>query len=464
MIIPAVPLIVATALFMENLDATVLSTALPSMAHDLGADPVHMKLALTSYLLALAVFVPVSGWVADRFGSRRVFIAAVLMFTIASALCGLSQTLPELVICRLLQGMGGAMMVPVGRLVMLKSVPKAGLVAAMTWFTVPALLGPLLGPPLGGIVVTVATWHWAFWINVPIGLLGVALAWRFVPDFSETERVRFDGVGFALIGVGLSLTDSTVTLIGVGQLSLWVDLAMLACGVVALAFYLRHAARTEKPLLDLKLLSRPTFRVSVAGALPFRIGVAATPFLLPLMLQLGFAFSPVASGLTTFAAGAGAIAMKFVAQPLLARFGFRQVLIWNGLIAAALAAAPALFTVSTPAIVMAGVLLFAGFVRSLQFTAVNAIAYADIESSEMGGATSLAQLCQQLAASLGVSIAALGLDTSRLMHGRVALDAHDFGWAFAGVAFIASLSTFAFRSLPADAAASLASRPASPAS
>ncbi len=455
----AVPLIVATALFMENLDSTILATALPTMARDLGADPVHMKLALTSYLLALAVFVPISGWMADRFGARRVFVAAVLIFTAASVFCGLSQSLPELVVWRFAQGLGGSMMVPVGRLVVLKTTPKEGLVAAMAWFTVPSLMGPLLGPPVGGLVVTVATWHWAFWINVPVGLVGAALAWRLVPDLREEERQPFDLAGFALVGLGLALVVSAATLIGVGQLSVMADLAMGAVGAALLAFFVLRSRGMSAPVLDLSLLRLATFRASVAGGMPFRIGVAATPFLLPLLLQLGFGFSPLASGLTTLATGLGAIAMKFVAPPVLARFGFRSVLIWNGVLAAILAAAPGLFTAATPAALVAFVLLMSGFLRSLQFTAVNAIAYAEVQPKRMGAATSLAQVAQQVSASLGVSIAALGLDLSRAMHGHTVLTASDFAFAFAGVALIASLSTLAFRALPPDAADILARRP-----
>jgi EmrB/QacA subfamily drug resistance transporter len=450
--------IVASALFMENLDSTVLATALPVMARDLGVDAVHMKLALTSYLLALAIFVPVSGWAADRFGARRVFVGSVLVFTIASAFCGLSGNLVELVIWRLVQGLGGAMMVPVGRLVVVKSVPKEGFVAAMAWFTVPALIGPLLGPPLGGLVVSVLSWHWVFWLNIPVGLAGALLGWRHVPDIREADRTPFDMTGFLLVGTGVALVVSAATLIGVGQLSTRADLLMGLAGLCVLLLYARHARNVARPVLDLTLLRLATFRASVIGGMPFRIGVAATPFLLPLLLQLGFGFSPLASGLTTFATALGAIAMKFVAQPILARFGFRGTLIWNGLLAAALAAVPALFSATTPAGVIMFVLLVSGFLRSLQFTAVNSITFADVPPERMGAATAFSQVAQQVSASIGVSFAAMGLDLSRALHGDAGLTASDFSAVFSGVALIAALSCLAYMRLPENAAADLTRR------
>lgn len=459
MTIPIVPLVVATALFMENLDSTILATALPVMARDLGTDPVHMKLALTSYLLAIAIFVPISGWVADRFGARRVFVAALLVFTVASALCGTAKGLGDLVLWRVLQGVGGAMMTPVGRLVVLRSVPKAGLVSALAWFTIPALLGPLLGPPVGGFVVTITTWQWVFWINVPIGILGAILAWRLVPDIREETRVPFDVPGFVLLGLGLVLMVSATTFLGVGQLSLPANLAMAACGLAFLGAYIRHASRTAHPVLDLGLLRFPTFRASILGGMPFRIGVGATPFLLPLMLQVGFGLDALQSGLITFTTGVGALAMKFSARPILAFFGFRRTLIWNGVLVAVLAGIPALFTAQTPTLLISVVLLAAGFLRSLQFTAVNAIAYAEVSSERMGNATAFSAVAQQIGISLGVSTAALWLDGARAFHGHESLQATDFTWAFAGVAVIAASSTLLFRALPADAARDLAAAP-----
>ncbi|MFY9655155.1 MAG: MFS transporter, partial [Methylocystis sp.] len=308
---------------MENLDGTVLSTALPAMAADLHEDPVALKLALTSYLLALAVFIPLSGWAADKFGARKVFSAAIVVFTLGSMLCGLSTTLLSVVLSRVVQGAGGAMMVPVGRLVILRTAPKAELVTAMAWLTIPALIGPLIGPPVGGFIATYFHWRYIFWINAPIGLLGVVLATFFIPDLTEEEVWPLDVPGALLSGFGLSATVLGVSLMGgeVESFPLAVVVPLLAAGVIALLLYWRHARRTSTPILDLGLLNVPTFRAALLGGLLFRIGVGAIPFLLPLLLQLGFELSAFQSGSLTFVAAAGAMAMKTTAKPILRAFG-----------------------------------------------------------------------------------------------------------------------------------------------
>ena len=318
-------------MFMQNLDSTVIATALPTMAKAFGADPVHMNVALTSYLLSLAVFIPASGWVADRYGARTVFRAAIAVFTIGSVLCGRADSLAFLVVSRILQGIGGAMMVPVGRLVLLRTAAKQELVAAMAWLTVPALLGPVLGPPVGGFIVTYFSWRWIFDINVPIGILGIVLVSLFVEDVREPPRGRFDGIGLLLCGIALAGLMFGLETAGRGVVPRDLTAAMIAIGLVAIVGYLLHARRHPAPLLDLSLMRLPCFGVALSAMMLFRTGIGAIPFLLPMMLQVGFGDSAVQSGLITFASSAGALVMKPATQHALRLFGFRDTLVWNGL-------------------------------------------------------------------------------------------------------------------------------------
>lgn len=454
------PLIVATALFMEQLDGTVLATALPAMAADLHEDPVALKLALTSYLLSLAVFIPLSGWAADKFGARRVFRAAIAVFTIGSILSGFSHSLLEIVLARVIQGMGGAMMVPVGRLVLLRTAPRHELVRAMAWLTVPALIGPLIGPPLGGFLATHFDWRYIFWINVPIGLLGIALSTRFVPNLREEGVRPLDARGAALSGLGLSCIVFGFTILGRGFAPPPVVLLIIGAGAASLIGYLIHARRAEHPIIDLALLRIPTFQAAVYGGFLFRIGLGATPFLLPLLLQVGFGLSAQESGLLTFVAAAGAIVMKTTAQPILKRFGFRRALIANTLICSGFLVINGLFTQLTPHWLIMAALLIGGFFRSLQFTALNTICYADIPKESISNATSFAAVAQQLSISTGVAIGAASLEASRALHGGGGLAAEDFAPAFWVVAAISGLSLVNFLRLAPNAGDELTGRDA----
>src|SRR5512140_2144177 len=327
-----VPLIIAVALFMENMDATVIATSLPAIAADIGSNPLALKLAVTSYLLSLAIFIPASGWTADRFGARTVFRAAIAVFVLGSIGCALSSSLFSFVIARIVQGMGGAMMTPVGRVVLVRTIPKRDLVSAMAWVTVPALIGPVIGPPVGGFITTYASWHWIFIINVPIGLVGILLATRYIEDVRAEQHERFDAVGMVLAGLGIAGVAFGLSILGLNFLPWTVVAALVVGGACFIAAYLAHAKHTAIPALDLTLFRLPTFRASVLGGFVFRLGIGALPFLLPLMLQVGFGMSPFQSGLITFASAVGAMGMKMWAATALKRFGFRTILMTNAVI------------------------------------------------------------------------------------------------------------------------------------
>jgi EmrB/QacA subfamily drug resistance transporter len=454
------PIIVATALFMENTDSTVLSTALPAIATDLNQDPLALKLALTSYLVSLAVFIPISGWMADRYGARNVFRAALGVFMAGSLACAMSSSLTGFVAARFLQGMGGAMMVPVGRLVLLRSIPRRDLVNAMAWVTMPALIGPVIGPPLGGFITTYFDWRWIFIINLPVGLIGILLATRFMHEVREEERRPLDVFGFITFGFGLALLMLGFSTGGRHLIPIEASIAAGALGAVLVAVYVRHSLRVPFPLVDLTLLKLPTMRNGMIGGVLFRIGVGAIPFLLPLMFQLGFGLSPLHSGLLTFASAAGAMVMKGLAARILKVFGFRQVLVWNAAIASAFIAANGLFQPNTPALVVLSVLLVGGCFRSLQFTSLNTIVYAEVPSDRMSGATSLVSVTQQVALSGGIAVGAGVLQiVSQVGHGTQ-LAAGDFWPAFLAVGLISASSAFFFARLDPDAGAEMAGREA----
>ena len=440
---------------MQNLDSTVISTALPTMARAFGADPTHMNVALTSYMLSLAVFIPCSGWLADRFGTRTVFRAAIVIFTLGSVLCGSANSLPFLVCARVLQGFGGAMMVPVGRLLLLRTVPKSELVAAMAWLSTPALLGPVLGPPLGGFVVTYFDWRFIFGINIPIGILGVVLVTLFVEDVRETIRTDFDWRGFFLSSTALASLMFAMETIGRGVVPKSVSLAFLALGAVTGAFYVAHARRRVRPIIDFTLLRIPTFAVAVCAGTLFRIGIGAVPFLLPMMLQLTFGQSAAQSGLITFASSLGALAMKPAATTALRRLGFRDTLVYNGVLSAVLLSLCAWFSPNWPVFLIYTALLTGGFFRSLQFTAYNALAYADVPRERMSSATGFYSAMQQISLTIGVSIAAASLTVTMALTDHDLPLLGDFSIAFLVVSFI-SLSAAPFAlAMPRGAATEL---------
>jgi EmrB/QacA subfamily drug resistance transporter len=450
-----IPLIVASALFMENMDSTVIATSLPAIATDIGQSPLALKLALTSYLVSLAVFIPISGWIADRYGSRTVFASAIVVFVLGSIACAACSTLPAFVIARFVQGMGGAMMVPVGRLVLMRAVPKHEYIAALNYLTVPALLGPVIGPALGGAITLYFHWRWIFAINVPIGMLGLYLVLRHIPDLREDAQRPFDARGFALTGIGLSVLMLGLSALGGHLMPLAATYTCIVVGAIALAAYLPHARRTAHPVIDLRLFRLPTFFDGVAVGSLFRIGLGATPFLLPLLLQLGFGLDPLQSGLITCMTAVGAMFMKTLTVRTLRRYGFRTILTWNGILASLSAAVVGLFTARTPHLLIGAILLVSGCMRSLQFTSLNAIAFSDIDKPDMSQAASISSMAQRLSQSLGIAIGAYLLQLSSTLQGHTTIVASDFWPAFVGIALISLGAPLLHRKLAADAGAAV---------
>jgi EmrB/QacA subfamily drug resistance transporter len=413
----------------------------------------HVSIGITGYMLSLAVFIPISGWLADRFGARTVFRAAIGIFTLASVLCGLATGVVELTVARVLQGMGGAMMVPVGRLVLLRSVAKSEMVRAMAYLMVPALLGPIVGPPIGGFITTYASWRWIFFLNVPIGMLGMALVTVFIENHREPETPSFDWLGFGLTGAALIALMYGFELVGRDDASPVTISAILAAGLATGGLAVRHARRHSHPLVDLSLLRIPTFAMTIWGGSLFRLGVGAIPFLLPLMLQIGFGLTAFSSGLLTFAAGAGSLTMKASALPILRRFGFRSVLVWNGAVSCVSIMACGLLTPSTPTLAVLGVVLAGGFFRSLEFTGLNTLAFADISTRKMSAASSFSSMVQQVALGTGVALGASLLHLTLAYRGgdAAALTASNFQFAFGAIGVVSLAGLPFFMRLAPDA-------------
>ena len=450
-----IALIIASGLFMEQLDSTVLTTALPAMAHSFGVDPLHMSAALTSYLVGLAIFIPASGRIADRFGSRTVFASAIALFMAGSVLCSQAPSLLFLILARLLQGAGGAMMVPVGRLVLLRTVAKSELVSAMFWMLLPATIGPLFGPVVGGFLTTYLSWRWIFYINLPVGLLGILLTWRFIPQLRETTRSRFDTRGMLLSGLSLACLVFGLQSASRGSGAAFQTAAILALGVVSGLLYGLHARRRANPILDFALMRVPTFRISLLGGSMTRLAAGAAPFLIPSMLQLGFGLSAAQSGLVTFTGPIGALSMRLVVRRMLRRFGFRATMMGNGVSAGILMLACAAFRPGWPFWLLSGVLFLTGMAQALQFTAYNTVAYADIPEERMSAATSFYATFQQMTLTLGICLAAGSLAASRALGGRTTLDLRDFSVGFAVVGLCSLLASPIASRLAPDAGSEL---------
>ncbi|QYM80435.1 DHA2 family efflux MFS transporter permease subunit [Horticoccus luteus] len=401
------PWLVAMALFMENLDATIVNTAVPTMAESLRVEPLSLKAVLTSYTLSLAVFIPVSGWFADRFGTCRVFRVAIWLFLLGSLGCGLAPSVPLLVAARVLQGIGGAMMTPVARVALVRTFPRSEMLRTMNYVIIPALLGPLLGPFTGGLIVHITSWRVIFFVNIPLALFGLWMTRRFMPDYRDPESPPLDRAGFFLFCSGIALVSYVLEVFGEHSHPASQLTAISVVAVALLAGYGWHARRVVKPLLELALFKVRTFRVSVLGGFVTRLGFGGMPFLLPLLYQLGLGYAPWQAGLLTVPQALAAMAMKIISRPVLRRFGHRTVLLANTLV---LGLTMMLFTQidrGAPLLAILALSFTQGFVASLQFTAMNSLVYADIDDVDASKAGSLSSTAQQLSLSFGVALGSL---------------------------------------------------------
>jgi EmrB/QacA subfamily drug resistance transporter len=436
-----VALLVAGAFFMENLDGTVIATALPQMALSFRTSPVDLNMGMTAYMLTLAVFIPVSGWIADRLGARTVFASAIALFTFASILCGMSNGLWEFTASRILQGMGGAMMVPVGRLVVLRITEKKDLMRSIAYITWPGLAAPVIGPPVGGFITTYSSWRWIFYLNVPLGIIGIVLAVLWITNDKE-KAGRFDLLGFVLAGTACTSFMYSLELMGQQNVRWSLTGMFLGYGLIAGSIAVLHMRRTEHPLIDFKCLKVPTFSLVTWGGSLFRIAIAVSPFLLPLMFQLAFGMTAFQSGLLVLALFAGNLGMKTFTTPILRWFGFRSVLLVNGLVSAVLILSFSLIEPSTPKVLMV-VLLFAhGLSRSMQFTSINTLAFVDIPKSALSSASSFFAVMQQMSMGMGVAVGAVTLRIAMWVHGAISATpaTPDFHLAFILVSVIALIS------------------------
>lgn len=402
-------LLVAGAFFMEFLDGTVIATALPDMARDFGVTAVELNIGISAYLITLAVLIPASGWIADRFGARAIITLALAIFTLASVFCGLSTEVHIFVAMRILQGVGGALMVPVGRLAVLRTTPKHQLIKAIATLTWPALVAPIIGPPLGGFITRYASWHWIFFINVPLGLAAIILSLRIIPDIRETERRSFDLSGFITTSVAMVSLVTAMERLGDRQPQIWPTLALAALGFGCLLYSIRHFRRAAAPMVRLDALQVPTFRVTMYGGSLFRASISAVPFLLPLLFQVGFGMDPFHSGLLVLAVFVGNLTIKPATTPLIRWLGFRRLLLINGALNVCSLLACALLTPQTPVWAIMLILYLGGVFRSIQFTGVSTLAFADVPAAQMSDANTLFSTASQLAVGLGITLGAIGI-------------------------------------------------------
>lgn len=454
-----IALLVAVTFFMENLDATVIATALPDMARTFGVAAVDVNIGMSAYMLAVAVFIPISGWLADRFGSRLVFSSAIVLFSLSSLMCGLSDSLETFVAARVLQGISGAMMVPVGRLAVLRTTEKKDLVRAISFITWPGLVAPVLGPPVGGFIVTHASWPWIFYLNLPLGVLALIAALVLIPKQDDVSSRAFDFNGFLLVGVASAALLYGVEMLGQSRANLLQGLSLSGAGVILGVFAWRHMRRHAQPLLELGVTGVRTFSVCLCGGSIFRIAISTLPFLLPLMFQLAFGLSAFDAGLLVLAVFAGNLAMKPFTTKVMQRWGFRPVLMINGILGVlAIAACALLDERMNPALIMF-ILFVGGLSRSMQFTVFNTLAFAEIPKAQMSDASTLFSMFFQLSMAMGVAIGALLLRLAMNIHGTTGhAGTVDFQLTFLCVAVIAGIALLDNLRLPPQAGESVLQR------
>ena len=442
------PWLVAVAFFMESLDTTILNTAVPAIAEALKVAPLSMKAVLSSYTLSLAVFIPISGWMADRYGTRRVFASAIGLFTLGSLLCGISSNIHVLVACRILQGCGGAMMVPVGRLTIVRTFAKSELIRAMSFVAIPGLIGPMLGPIAGGLIVAYLHWRVIFFVNLPIGLAGLILVYIHLPDYREKSN-PLDVVGLILFGSGIALLSYVLEVFGEHTLSVGEILGLLVISMLLLAGYGLHASKIPFPLLELSLFRIRTFRAAVSGSFFTRLGIGGIPFILPLLYQVGLGFSPIHSGLLMMPQAIASMSLKITMPRILARFGYRGVLISNTVILGLLIALFASIGVGTPLWLIVTEMFCYGFFSSLQYTSMNTLVYADVTEEQASSASSIASTMQQMSMSFGIATASLvtALFIPDRLHSTAAEMIHGIHYGFFALGGLTVLSTIVFSEL-----------------
>ena len=450
-------LIVSAASFMQQLDGTVIATALPQMANTFHETPVNVSIGMTAYLLTVAVFIPTGSWAADRIGSRTVFSGAIFVFTLGSVLCGFSESLWQFVGARILQAVGGALMVPVGRLVVLRMARKTELIQAMQFLTVPGLVAPVLGPPLGGFITSYASWRWIFFLNIPIGVIGLIAVFIFMKNDREDAARPFDRAGFVLSGAGFAALLFGFNALGRGGGFLAMDLGLIGVGGLLLAFAVRHARRAANPLLDLSPLRFSSYARAIAGGSLFRAAIGAMPFLLPLLFQVGFGMTAFVSGLLVMVCTIGDLSAQAFIRRIIRRLGFRSVTIFGGVATAAVTATFALFDAHTATIVLVVSLVVVGIIRSCSITAMNTLAFSDIPQTQMSAASILSSTIQQMSFGVGVAVAALALRGAVYFRGQTdqSLEVADFQVAILAIALISGLSALAFVGLKKDAGAEI---------
>lgn len=442
--------LVAATFFMENLDGTIIATSLPSMAKDFGSSEIDVASGMTSYLLTLAVLIPVSGWFSDRFGARRIFTLAIAIFTVASILCGLSDSLSMFIFARVLQGVGGALMVPVGRAVVLRGTPKEGVIRAVALITWPGLIAPVLGPAIGGFITTYASWHWIFFINVPLGLIGIFMSLSLLERGQEVQQKPFDYFGFIFGGLALATFIYCLELSHHLEKNLWLLLITLSVCIISTYLAYRHLRTCEYPLVDLKLLDIPSFAVSIQAGIIFRATLSAVPFLMPLLFQLAFGMDPFTAGLMVLSIFIGNLAMKAVTSPILHHFGFKRVMLINGVLSVLSIIACAFIspTMALPIILL--ILFLNGIFRSMQFTSMTTIGFAGLLGKQISSASAITSTSMQLANALGVALASLGLVLAQNLRDpqSTVLSLADFQMSLVLIALISFTGLFSLLKLP----------------
>lgn len=449
-----VSLVVAIAFFMQGLDTTAVNTAVPAMAKSFGTDVVHLSAGVTSYLIALAIFIPVSGWIADRFGTRKVFCTSIILFIIASMLCGISESLSQFVGFRIMQGIAGAMMTPVGRLAVLKTTPKENLVTAMAYITWPALVAPILGPLVGGYLTTYWTWHWIFYLNIPISIICVILAWHFIPEEKDESTIkrRFDAVGFVLSGLALAGFMYGVELFSRTEVPFYVPILIVLVSLGLLLFNIKYSRHISNPLIDYSVVKIPTYKVTIFTGSLSRMVIGVAPYLVPLMFQEGFGLNPFESGMLFLATMAGNLAMKPATIWVMRHYNFRTVLVVNGALVALFTFFTSLLLPQTPTIIIVVVMFLSGMFRSMQFSAITTLAFADIPQSRMTAANTLYSTVQQMSTGMGIAMGAVFLRFSNLINGSTeSYTVADFRLAFIFVSILGIISLYGYTKLTPDA-------------